>query len=91
MDQKYIMSEKNITVNITTTSGRKYPISVNPNDTAKQLKEKLKSKEHLEPGSISLSANAEVIPEGDTLAEHGIVSGSKITLVPFVKGGDDYS
>ena len=76
-----------INVTITTTSGRKYVLPVNPSDTVEKLKKTLGNKEHIKPELMGFSTSSGEIPEGRTLVAHGIGNTTVITVQKRVLGG----
>ena len=69
-----------INIDIVSTSGRKYLLTINPNITVEELKNQLRNKERIRPEFIMLTTNSRTIPEGKSLASCGIIDGSKIIV-----------
>ena len=85
-DVKQNIRGKNITVNITSLSGKKIPIQINTHDTVQKLKELYYDKVELEPQFQTLKIVNRELKDHEFIKEHDINDGQRIICIVKIEG-----
>jgi hypothetical protein len=72
---------------VKTTTGRSVDYEMAPADTVLMLKQKYQDSEGINVPQIRFLLGGKNLKDEDTLEAAGVVEGSVITMMPFLKGG----